>query len=461
MIPKVAIIALLIGTASLAHAQPIVDLSQVAPAGTGGSLWISTFDPTDATAPISVVEGRGWKVGEGTVIHPVFGLSTGLDSNVFYQPTDTQAAGVLRLIAQASVASLPFQRLHPGEDPMAGGMGDAQPARERAEGDFQYWASARVSYDQMISGNDTVNDTGGTGIGLLVRALVNPNGTWQPLFQNNFDRMIRAATFETSTNQNRDVNSAKLTLWYQPHDHALNGYLYYYNTVDIFEENFNLYPNRMFNRLGIHPIWLRLPQTKLYADVSISNVTGIGSNPASQMKVTSWPLDAKVGISTLVDLRTTLAASVGYTNGFYSSGPSFSGVDVDTMLAFRYNPLGRIGIGYSLIYQDSINANFFRDHVIRAFLLHDIAPVVVAIAPELHFREYEGLNIMGNTPTRDDTVFALVAGVHYAYRDWLGIVLDYRLSLVSTDFRYVDGMGNTINPSYTNHELMLGMRVAM
>jgi hypothetical protein len=458
---KITIIGLLVGLSSVASAQPLVDLSNVAPAGTGGSLWVSSFDPTDATAPVSVVEGRGWKVGEGTVIHPVVGLSTGYDSNVFFQDADTQAAAVLRVIAQFSVASLSFQRLHPGLDPMAAGMGEAQPEKEQAEGDFQYWASVRLSYDQVLSGNSTANDTGGTGVGTLLRALINPNGNFQAMADENFERVIRAQNFETSKNANRDINVARLTLWYQPHDHALSGYLYYYNTIDVFENNVNTYPDRMFNRVGIHPMWLRLPQTKLFADASISNVTGIGSDPVSQVKVTSYPLDVRVGVSTLLNLRSTLNASVGYTNGFYSKGPSYSGVDVDTLLAFRYSPLGRLGIGYSLVYQDSVNANFFRDHLIRGFLMHDMAPVVFVLAPELHFREYQGLTIPGNMPVRDDTIFGLVAGLHYAYRDWIGIVLDYRYSVVSTDFRYMDANGNSINPSYQNHEAMLGMRVAM
>jgi len=451
----------LVGLGSVAHSQPLVDLTQVAPAGTPGSLWVSTFDPTDATAPISVVEGRGWKVGEGTVIHPVVGLATGYDSNVFFQNTDVQGAGVMRVIAQASIASLSFQRLHPGIDPMAAGMGEAQPKKEQDEGDFQYWASARVSYDQLISGDHTVNSAGGTGVGVYARGLVNPNGNYQALIDDNFEREIRAASYETTSNENRDLNVARVALWYQPHDHAVSGYLYYNNTIDVFENNANIYPDRMFNRVGIHPIWLRLPQTKLFADVSIASITGIGSDAASQAKATSYPLDAKIGISSLLSLRSTIFATVGYTNGFYARGPSFSAVDVDTMFAFRYSPLGRIGVGYTLTYQDSVNANFYRDHIIRGFLMHDVAPVVLMVAPELHFREYQGLNVVGNSATRDDTIFGVVAGVHYAYRYWLGIVLDYRLSLVDTAFRYMDGMGDTINPGYVNHEVMLGVRAAM
>ena len=39
---------------------------------------ISAFNPGDAVAPASTVEGPGIKVGEGTVLHPVFGIETAL-----------------------------------------------------------------------------------------------------------------------------------------------------------------------------------------------------------------------------------------------------------------------------------------------------------------------------------------------------------------------------------------------
>src|SRR5580700_7643448 len=89
--------------ASTAHAQtptPGTDIS------------MTSFDPDAAVAPIAVVQGAGVKVGEGTVLHPVFGIETGVDSNVFYQSTNTVAAGVLRLLAQIGVGSLSPDYLH-------------------------------------------------------------------------------------------------------------------------------------------------------------------------------------------------------------------------------------------------------------------------------------------------------------------------------------------------------------
>jgi hypothetical protein len=87
----------------------------LAMAGTASAQAVATFDPSDAVAPISVVEGPGVKVGEGTVLHPIFGVETGFISNVFYEDQDPNPAGLLRLLAQIGSGSLPLSRLtNPG-----------------------------------------------------------------------------------------------------------------------------------------------------------------------------------------------------------------------------------------------------------------------------------------------------------------------------------------------------------
>ena len=74
---------------------------------------IATFDPEQAVAPASSVEGPGFKVGEGTVVHPIFGIETGFVSNVFFTEAKEKPAGVLRLLAQIGIASLGSSRLDP------------------------------------------------------------------------------------------------------------------------------------------------------------------------------------------------------------------------------------------------------------------------------------------------------------------------------------------------------------
>lgn len=421
-------------------------------------LSVSSFDPSNAVDPISNVEGRGIKIGEGTVLHPVLGVETGYISNVFYEE-DPTAAGILRILAQVGTSSLGQARLNPNAPNTEGAEAD-----QTNVGSFQYAANVRLAYDQPLSSNDTVQETGGLGIGARFRGMVNPMGTWAFGFDENFLRSIRASNFETASNENRDLNSLRLTLLYHPPGRALSGYLYYQNTIDIFESETSdsLYPDRIDNRIGIRPMWQWLPKTQLYADVSIGIVGGLGDAPASNRKADSFPLIARLGVSTLLSAKTAVNASVGYTNGFYSEGPSFSSPYGDVMISYRYSPLGKISASYGFVHQDSVNANFYRDHVVKASIQQDYDPVAFLIQPQLHLRHYEGITLPGApSDERDDTIFQLIGGVHYNFRNWVAGAIEYKFSTVQTDFMYTEAGGQTVELDYLRHELFAGLRVAM
>jgi hypothetical protein len=287
-------------------------------------------------------------------------------------------------------------------------------------------------------------------------------GRWSFGVDEDFSRLIRATNYETDANTNRDINTLGLSLLYHPRDHSIGGFLYYNNTIDVFERSQQSFADRMFNRIGLHPMWQWLPQTQVYGDISESIVTGIGSTSGTPAKATSYPLSVLAGISTLFTVKTTFNLFAGYTNGFYSSGPSFSAPQLGAQLGYRYSPLGRATLLYALQYQDSINANYYRDHVIQLSVQQMLVPFVVMVQPEIHFREYNGVDVVSGPPTRDDLIFALVAGVHYNFRNWLAATLNYRFSAVQTDYRYMPlGGGMIDDPSYARHELLLGMRIAM
>jgi hypothetical protein len=421
---------------------------------TPNGISITSFDPEDAVAPVSTVEGPGIKIGERTVIHPVVGFETGYISNVFYSSDNTQPGGVLRLLAQVGAGSLEGIR-----------MASPNESDENAQnaGDFQYRASVRASYDAMLGGSDefgqTVGDTGGLGLGALFRGLANPMGTWSFGFNEEFVRLIRAANFETDANTNRDINTITVRLLYHPHDSTLAGMLSFTNGVDIFERSEQQFANRLLNQVDLYGQWRWLPQTTLFAEASLGINGGIGSS----RKVSSLPLTLQAGIQTLLSLKTTFSLHGGYTNGFYSAGQSYSAPTLGVDIGYRYSPMGRIALTYDWMYEDSVNANYYRDHVVRLWLQHLVVPFVFMAQPEIHFREYSGVStiVPGAMDTRDDTIFSVVAGVHYIFRNWIAGTLDYHFTSVSTDFRYMAGSVPNENPSFVRHELLVGMRVAM
>ena len=437
-------------TRLLVSLSVLVGLQAVASAQTSpNDITIGSFDPEDAVAPTTSIEGRGVSIGEGTVLRPVFGVETGVVSNVFYTATDPQSAGLLRLLAQVGVGSYSGERMMPADDSSAGSP---------TVGSFAYRASLAASYDVMLSGDQTVSSTGGLGLDALFRGAVNPGGKLTLTVDEDYTRLIRAANFETDADTDRDVNVAGLTLLYHPPGSSLSGYLYYQNTIDVFERSEQQFADRFENKLGIHPMWRWLPQTVVFADVSEGIFTGLG---VASTKVTSFPLTAVAGIATLLTPSITANLQAGYTNGFYSSGPSYSGPAISAQLGYRYSALGRVMASYDLLYSDSINANFYRDNVVRVWWQHLVHPFVIMAQPELHFREYDGVIVASVPPsaTRDDVIFAVIAGVHYNFRNSLEATLDYRFTDLSSNFRYMSGT-DLVDPSYVRHELLLGIRYA-
>jgi hypothetical protein len=418
----------------------------------GSDISIDQFNPEDAVAPVSSVEGPGVKVGEGTVLRPVFGAETGYVSNVFYENTDERPAGILRLLAQVGVASLGSKRLHPSATVQD---------EDTNLGQLEYRANLRLSYDFMLTDNNAASETGGLGVGASLHGMVNPMGKIAFGFDDDFYRLIRAANFETDANTNRDINNLRLLLMYKPRGSAINGYLYYQNVLDIFERDEQSFADRMTHRVGLHPQWRFFPQTQAFLDLSIGYTSALDND---SNKVSSYPMILRAGLATLLSVNTTLNLDAGYTNGFYSSGSSYSAPVLGASLGYRYSPFGRVTLGYSWLYEDSINANYYRDHVIRGSIQHVISPIGVMVQPEVHFRQYSGINtafpnIMGPN-TRDDVIFAVTAGVHYNFRSWFLATLNYRFSTVQTDYMYtIDGQ--TDDPSFARHELLAGVRVAL
>jgi hypothetical protein len=355
---------------------------------------------------------------------------------------------------EVGTSSLPTQRLTIRDHaPGAQDRAAPQAPTSATTGDFRYSADLYATWDQYLSTNDNVTAQGGLGGGLLLRGIVNPDHPLQFSFQENFNRVIRATNFETRSDTNRDVNTLGLRLNYMPYGRSLNGYAYYQNTIDVFEASSQQFANRLQNLAGVRANWQWLPLTQVFADVSVGYYTGIGSSE----KVNSTPLTAIAGIQTALTLNTTVNAYAGYANGFYASGPSYSGVAAGVLFGYRYSPLGRVTALYSYDHQDSINANFYRDHLFQGSIEHLLVPFILFARPELRLRQYDG-TLMGPS-TRNDLIVGATVGMRYSFRDWLAGTLDYQLQAIQTDFQY-DADGKTVNPSYVRHELLVGVRAA-
>jgi opacity protein-like surface antigen len=417
-----------------------------APAPVGGDVARLSVDP------LVVVQGNGVKVGESTSLYPTLGIETGYVSNVFYEDQNTISAALLRVMAEAGIGSLATSRLN-AEVPEPG-------ASTEIQGDFRARADAYAAWEQYISSNDNVSDQSGLAGGLILRALANGDHTVSVSFLDQYQRLIRPTNFESSQDTNRDVNTLHLRVNVMPKGRTLGGFFYYTQLLDVFEDESQRFADRMNHRVGGHLQWQWLPLTRVYVDVSQGIYGGIGS---ASTKVSSYPFAAMAGLQTSLSVNTTFHVRAGYTQGFYSEGPSYASALAGVQLGYRYSPLGRIQFLYSYVHEDSINANFYRDHVFLAQLDHQLAPFAVFIRPELHLREYTGVipQAMPTTPNRDDVIFSAYAGARYNFRQSIAATLEYHVTSDQTDFRYGAAGPMLDDPSYVRHEVMVGVRGAL
>lgn len=417
-------------------------------------------DPVSAAvAPITVVQGEGVKVGESTTVFPVLGIETGFVSNVFYDDVSPIGAGLLRVLGEVGFGTLSPARLDVNEPQEAPDGIGPDPTATPPRGEFQGRADVYAAWDQYLSGNSKVLDQGGLSGGVVLHGIANAGHPLTFDVLNHFERVIRATNFESNHDTNQDLNHLMVRLGYTPTGRTVGGYLYYAHLLDLFEQDNQQFADRFDHTFGAHVQWQTFPLTRLFADVSIGVFGGVGS---SSTKVSSNPFNAIVGIQTLLSLNLTLQGEIGFTEGNYASGPDYATAVGNVQLGYRYSPLGRVQLWYAYQHQDSINANFFRDHVLGGLLDHEFQPFALFVMPELRFREYNGLlpQIMPSSPVRDDTIFALAVGARYNFRNWLAATLQYRLVSDQTNFTYTF-MGLLDNPSYTRHEIMLGLRGAL
>jgi hypothetical protein len=330
-------------------------------------------------------------------------------------------------------------------------------------GDVQHRAELNLSYDFWLSGNDYIDEQNGLGIRATARGVFGPGRTWSFLYLDTFERMIRAANFESTSRITRDVNRLFLGVQFAPQGRTMRAMLSYTNTLDLFEDADHAFADRMHNLFTLTGAWRFRPVTVLFAQVSQGIYLGIGEDTSyAQKKVGSLPLTVTTGIQTLLSLKTSLTGRIGYQNGFYSTGPSFGTVIGGLDLGYRYSPLGRVTATYEYKHEDSINANYYRDHLVRMSIDQLFVPFAINITPQLMVRHYEGITTLVPTypDTRDDLIFSLTAAARYNFRNSLAGVLQYRFSTVRTDYMYSIDM-DVDDPSWSRHELVLGVRAAL
>lgn len=429
----------------------------------------------------NVVTGRGVKVGDGTVLHPLAAVETGVINNVFYQDTNPVTAGVLRIAAEVAFASLPPERL---EDPPRGAYERPlwQPWRgsifrayggpqwadnpEEAENPgappkMEFRAGARAFYEEYISDRETVRDQRNLGLNGNLHLHLFPYETFAVTIDDDLTRAIRPTNFESSEDLDRWVNQLRLGVRFQPGGKALVPELRLQNRIDYFESEESRFANRSQTTVGLRVNWWLARFTRFYADASYGFYGGLdGTGDPGLDKVSSNPLRLTVGANTSLTELTAVTVHAGFGKGFYAAGPDFTGPLVGAQFGYRYNPFGQVALGYRYHFEDSINANFYSEHVAEARVQQQVqGRLILEGRLAGHVRHYDGIPMALGGGSRDDLILALSGEGKYLLREWLGISGSLQLASDQTNFRY-DAGGVIDDPSYTRFEVFAGLTAA-
>jgi len=392
--------------------------------------------------PDVLVEGPGIKVGEATVLHPRVGLEAGVVSNVFYEQDEGFASAIMRLLAGMDISPAGTDRL--GEF-------------ENTARTLEFRAGVEFVYTEFLSSNSDARGQRNLGADAAVDATFFPQGSVKFRLADKFVRVARPVNFESDQHLDRDINQASAELTIQPRGRTLSGSLRYANMIDFFESDESRFANRIQHSFGARVNWKFFPYTQVWLDGQFSFIRSLEE---TNWKSGSSPLLIRTGIDSVLTEATTVNAYLGYTNGFYEVGPSYNRLLGGVMFGWRYTPAGRIVLGYRYDVQDSINANYYSQHVGSVGLQQQIRAIMLDGALAAHFRGYRGVpmevRMDPQRDDRDDFILAAHTRGSWVLQDRFSLYLDYVLERLDTDFRTVDGD----DPSYLRHEVVLGLGAA-
>jgi Putative beta-barrel porin 2 len=404
------------------------------------------------------VEGHGYEVSPGTVLHPNLGAELGFINNLFYDDSNIVSSGLIRLTARFDVASA---KVEP-EEPIP----DEEPGNEPAPPTFEFRAGGGLRYEEYLYyGNVSAAAQRNLAFDTQAHLQVYPQGTWSFLADDRLQRDIRPRNFEDGSSTNRIDNLLDLGLRYQPGGHTISGTLRYRNMTDVFEGASGV-PNRMDHTLGLRGDWQWLPYTRLFADVSYGFFGALGSaGTMGFTKNSSNPLRGLVGIATTLTEPLTLKAQLGWAWMPYDDGVSHNAPIFDLEVGYEYLPTGRVVGEYSYDAEDSTNADYYRDHKFALRVEQQlIDKLLLSGSIDLRLRGYRGVDpvLMGG-PTRDDFVFGGHARAQYVLTERYYVTGEYTATVDQTNFRYTSTgprprVGD--DPGYVRHEVMFGARAA-
>ncbi len=369
----------------------------------------------------------GINVAEGMLLHVGAGAEAGYDSNVFYGNSSAggvTSSGILRTTAFAELTNSSRTTGTP-----AGLSFDVR-------GGLTY---RRYTSDDpnVVRYRDAFQPAAGLSLGY---------GTGRLSFQLT-DSFIRLEdppyAKSTAGPLARDSNLAAAEMRYAPGGGRINTLLRYSNIVDIFESSQFSYASSVTHQLLLDVSWKWLPKTAVFVQGNISYVTYLESMTP---KVSSYPLHVIGGLRGLITPKLSLNVSVGYSNAFYASGATTSGIWGSTFFeaqgTMTPTPTSRVVLGYHHDFANSVISSFSYDDSVYASYVQQLGGrLAFDLSGRYSHRQYEQL-LFDPTPgaSRADNSISVGATLDYFIRNWIYAGVGYSLAANISDYHLPDTM---------------------
>lgn len=324
-----------------------------------------------------------------------------------------------------------------------------------------------VGLNVMAGGYDTAFDQSGLNSTLAGAVTFNPKGVFRFHLDETFTRTNEPPNQPSAQSFNRIINRVGATASIVPGDGVLQGHISYHNNITLH----NILPTADYMRHDLlgRFVWQFYPRTAALLSVDwrilqyfsdsrgpLNSDVGLGADVTPN--VNSKPLRLTGGLNGLITNGLSVRLVAGYGWGFYDSGTNFTGLLVDTELAYNYGieRRNRVSFGYARTFDDSILGSYATSHRFTLGLsqrfgdqltlgLQGVVALRQIVFPVSGGQAGTSSGAVVVLPaTLDDLPVQLNASLDYTFTKWFMLGLDYSLRMNFTDSNVSLAAGDAI-----------------
>ncbi|HEY0870340.1 MAG TPA: hypothetical protein VGD55_08065, partial [Acidothermaceae bacterium] len=372
---------------------------------------------------------------DGLLLHAGVGAEAGYDTNVYYDSSKPIGSSIFRVMPFAEITNATRN----------GAVGTQLTFDARAGLQYRHYGNSEIrsAYADAWNPNAGLSlSYGGAQFGFGVA----------DVFARIEDPPYATGGIPQSGAIERTNNQASVEGRWAPGGGRLTTTLRYTNMVDVYGGLYS-YADSVTHTLMLDVSWKWLPKTAVFANFQQSYLDYYNHGPTA--KSDAYPLTATVGARGLLTAKTSVLLALGYTNSFYQTGGSTSGVWGQTYanLAFTVLPtqLSRVVVGFRHDFLNAVISNFaYEDTVYAAYVQQLVGRLGLDLSGRYARLDYGGAFVDPAQSGRVDNLFQIGATLDYFLRNWAYVGAGYSL---------LDNRSNIATDSYLKQQVFARLGV--